>query len=56
MLSSRGVARLSRKALQARRANAALFSTAPGLLRAAGVPVAQQRQISQKPSLAAPGM
>ncbi|KAF9506637.1 hypothetical protein BS47DRAFT_1378073 [Hydnum rufescens UP504] len=55
MSSARGIARLPRKALQAHRANAALFSTVPGVLRAAAVPVAQQRQISQKPSLISSG-
>lgn len=44
MLTSRGVARLSQRANLVRRANAALFSTAPQILKAAQAPVASRQQ------------
>ena len=55
MLTTRGVARLTRKAAQASRANAAFFSTLPALVRAAQVPVAQRHHGVQKSNVAQPG-
>jgi hypothetical protein len=52
MFSSRSVGRLSRKTLQASRVNAALLSTAPAILRAAAVPVAQKHQLASQSSIA----
>lgn len=51
--TSRGVRAVSRQALKARKANAALFSTAPALVRA--TPVAQRHQLSQRSQPAQPG-
>lgn len=49
MLVNRGVARISRRALQARQTNNALFSTASVLTRANLVAAQQQQQRTPKP-------